>query len=237
MTLTAGQSATAPVPRDRPVRVRINLVGVILPIVLVSVALLFALVAATLDGWHFGPVSATTGTIESSPTHHAVIVYSVDGVNYRLQTSDNNPSWRIGQTVDIVYDPRHPARASTSMDRVTGLSLAGAASVAGVAGLAWAAGTAWRWRRDRDVVRRGQVVVATITSVTQQPTVHLGNKIMTRLTCQWTTPDRVDHSASSVGRFMARGTTLADLPVTAVPVYYDPDNPSRCYVDDAVMMG
>jgi len=228
---------TESTPGDRVVRPHVNLVAVVLPIVLIGMGLLFGVISALLSPWYLGSPGLTTGTIVSSPTHHAAIEYTVDGATHTLQTQDNNPNWTLGQSVDIAYNPRNPAQASTTTDRVMGLVYGGVAAVCLLAGLVWGAFSLRRWQRERAVIRSGQSVEAAITAVTQQASVHQGNKIMTRVTCVWTTPDRVEHTARSQGRFMPRGTTLADLPVTTMTVYYDPDDPAKYYVDDEVLGG
>ena len=67
---------------------------------------------------YIGFSKTTTGTILSSPTSHPVVSYTVDGTDYTVTTTQNNPSWEVGDSVTISYNPRNPAQAGTAGARI-----------------------------------------------------------------------------------------------------------------------
>jgi len=218
-----------------PVKPHVSFVAVTMPIVMLFLGVLFFVVSATAGPWYFGSSEVTTGTIVSSPTSHPDVTYTVDGVSYTLHTRDNNPGWTLGEQIGIAYNPRNPAQAGTTGDRLIVIVFAAFGTACLLAGLVWGAVSLHRRHRARSAAAYGQRVEAAVTAVSQNTAVHMGAKVMTKVTCQWTGPDRVEHTFHSEGKFLPLGTTLATLPVTTLPVYVDPDEPTRYYVDDSAL--
>ena len=88
------------------------------PVSLIVVGVIIFAASALLGPMYIGFSQTTTGTILSSPTSHPVVSYTVDGTDYTVTTTQNNPSWEVGDSVTIAYNPKNPAQAGTSGARL-----------------------------------------------------------------------------------------------------------------------
>ncbi|MDR2975103.1 MAG: DUF3592 domain-containing protein [Propionibacteriaceae bacterium] len=87
-----------------------------------------------------------------------------------------------------------------------------------------------RWR----AVRHGQVVQATITSVTQFPGKH--DKYLTTIHCSWTAPDGATHSFRSATRLCLGKISISNPPNQTAAVWVDPAQPTNYWVDDSTLL-
>ena len=206
----------------------------IAPLILLFGAATFLPIAAFIAPLYWG-AQTTPGTIVASPNYHPVVTYVVDGVTYTVRTNDNESSRRIGDTVTIAFNPRDPQQASSLTDRVLQLCFGATSILLVITAIGLLA--FWRWKRQvvRAIVESGQLVEATITGVRQYPA-HQGNRLLTKVTCEWMDASRATHTFTTTGRFERRGYGIEDLPVATLPVYVDLDRPGkRYYVDDSVL--
>ena len=208
----------------------------ILPVTLLILAVLCFVCSLVISPLYIGGSATTTGTILSSPNYHPVVSYTVDGTEYTVKTMTNMPSWQLGQEITITYNPRNPAQASTTGARTSSVvfgfvALACAAGVVatGIPALRKRNGTVW-------AIAHGHRIEARITGVTQT-TIHFAPmRYLTRLTCEWTSPDGLTHTFRTLGRTLPYMYRFEDVPITTLPVYIDPENPeARYYVDDSVL--
>jgi len=88
------------------------------PVSLIVLGIIVFASSALLGPMYIGFSQTTTGTILSSPTSHPVVLYTVDGTDYTVTTTSNNPSWKVGDSVTIAYNPKNPAQAGTSGARL-----------------------------------------------------------------------------------------------------------------------
>lgn len=197
---------------------------------------LFIVTGALLGPLYIGRSGVTTGTIVSSPNFHPQISFQVDGQTYTITTTENNPSWQIGQEVKVSYNPRNPQQATTGLSRAVAIIFVGVGVSCLVGALLLIGFGLRRQHTGRWLIDHGQRVDATITGVIQSPLSQVGTQLQTSLNCQWTSPDRVVHTFRSTGRLRERGYQLSHLPSDTVPVYVDPARPdSRYHVDDAAL--
>ena len=222
---------------ERPAGVKPHWWGVfVLPGTFILVAVIFFVTAVVISPPYIGASQTTTGTILSSPNYHPVVSYTVDGREYTVTTKTNMPTWSLGQQIAIRYNPRNPAQASTTSARTSsvifgwvGLGLVAAGIATGIPAVRRRQDTLW-------AIAHGERVEARITGVTQTTTHVFPTRNLTRLTCQWTSPDEVTHTFRTLGRTLTGTLTIRDVPIRTLPVYIDPANPDpRYYVDDSYL--
>ena len=199
------------------------------------IAIVYAVMGNTL---YLGFSSHTTGTIIDSPTDYPTIRFDVGGQTYTFVTGMHGMPWTLGQDIAVAYNPRAPWQAETVQGRWVGVVFVAVAAVLIGLGLIFAA-RAWQvHRRQRRVVEEGQCVEGRITAVTQNPGAHTPTRWLTHLTLTLDTPGGGRRTVRSTGHLRRKGLTLADLPVTTLPVYIDWDRPDKYYyVDDSTVDG
>lgn len=218
------------------VRPRISWLPFTAPAVFIFFAIVFFVSSVVIAPFYIGESGTTTATILSSPNYHPVVSYTVDGVNYTATTTQNNPLWAIGDQIGIAYNPKNPDQASTTGGRtmavifaLIALAMAVAAVATGVPAVRKRHGMNW-------VLGHGQKVEADITQVIQKMVHVAPTRYLTRIVCEWTSPNHVTHTFRSNGRRLSQEFSIADLPMTTIPVYIDPGQPdTRYYVDDAML--
>jgi len=221
----------------RPTGVKPHWWGVfVLPGTLIFLAVLTFVVAVVISPPYIGGSQTTTATILSSPNYHPVVSYTVDGMDYTVKTMTNMPSWQLGQEIDIAYNPRNPAQASTTGARTSSVVFGWFALAFVIAGVATGIPAVRRRQGTLWAIDHGERVEARITGVTQTTTHVFPTRNLTRLTCQWTSPDEVTHTFRTLGRTLTGTLTIKDVPIRTLPVYIDPANPdARYYVDDSYL--
>ena len=200
-----------------------------------SIAIVYAVMGNTL---YLGFSEHATGTIIDTPTDYPRIRFTVGGQTYTFVSGMNDTGWSLGQDVAVAYNPRAPWQAETVGARWIAVVFVAVAAVLIGLGLIFAA-RAWQvYRRQRRVIDGGTCVEGRITAVTQNPNAHTPTRWLTKLTLTLDVPGGGTQTVRSTGHLRRKGWTLADLPITTLPVYVDWDRPDKCYyVDDSALDG
>ncbi len=223
--------STSPVARGL-VRPHVNASRIIAPITLFAIGALFLILTPVMNPVWFGPADSVTGSITSLDWNdHPTVSYEVAGTSYEMTSSYHSGSLTVGQSFDLVYNPADPTQAGTSGTRVGSFVFLGLGLAAAIACVILVIRLIVKYHSARSLLDHGRRIDAAVVDVTQNQNVHLRQKLLTTVTCEWESRDRVKHSAKSDGFFAASPLALHDLGLTTLPVYVDPREAGSCYVD------
>ena len=216
--------------------VSVNLLTRLAAVVVLLVGLLLLGSSAVISPLYLG-AKTVDAVVVGSPSNHAQVSFEVDGQTYTVTTTTNQPSWQIGQSVQVAYNPRNPAQASTIGGRLTTVVYFVVGVVIVVGSLLFVALGMVKQARRKKVIATGQTVQAVIDKVTRDFWVHYGARSLTRVHCTWVSAGGVPHHFTSAGQFVVNSAPLDRFTGRPVPVLIDPDNPAKGYwVDDSVLV-
>ena len=179
---------------------------------------------------------------DDSSTYYPIVAFRTqDGqeIEYQSNTGTNPPSFRVGESVTVLYDPQDPYDA-----RIEAFSELWLFSIIfGSVGLVFFgvfAGTVVfgmrRKRKEAWLRAHGRAVTATYQSVEQDCTVRVNNRCAYRILAQGS-----DGMTSSARVFRSR--RLWRDPAGVIPagqeitVYLDPNNPEKYFMDVSFLDG
>lgn len=158
-----------------------------------------------------------------------------DTTTFWSMVSSNPPTYRVGEVVDVLYDPARPREAEI---KGAGHFMVGAFALFGLvfAGIGVGIGGAsvWRARRAEALRRNGRRIEAALVDVLHDTRVRRNGQSPYRLVAQWQDPE-----TGRVWSFRSDAVWYDPRPYAergqAVGVWIDPSDPGRHHVDLSVL--
>jgi len=219
-------------PFGDPPRPRLGLVTTITCLLLLFAGLTIIAGGMVIGGWYFGPSGKTTAEVIAVNDGRPTVEYTVGGNTYRKATTEHGPQFEVGQTVELCYNPADPAIAETCLARVVMTVFCTAGAVPLLVAVAILLVAQARRQRRAAIIGQGHFVMAQITGSRGHPLVHIGNKILWRLSCAWTDPaTQLTHAFTSPPLWSVADPAqiLAGRGIESLPVFIDSARPDKDY--------
>ena len=158
-----------------------------------------------------------------------------DTATFWSSVSSDPPAYRIGEPVDVRYDPARPWKAEIpGAGRFLVVAFALFGLVFGGVGLGIGGAGVWRARRVRALQQSGRRVEGALVDIVHDTRISRNGRSPYRLVAQWQDPatDRVWSFKSDAVWYDPRPHVERGQ---AVGVWIDPSDPGRHYVDLSVL--
>lgn len=166
-------------------------------------------------------------------THEVYIKYSADGKEYESELNMYSSSYYEGKEIEVYYDKNNPSNVETdeanNMLSIILIAIGGSfALISGIVLFIQLRNSSISRKLQRNGLRIDAVYIETILNTTYEVNGMSPYKII----CKWKNPNTgIEYEFKSNNIWDNPQYAIENNNITKIPVYIDPENPEKYYVD------